>query len=215
MSFFFFINWFDKVWVRGLYLDHNVIEHHASRGCVGDNSLLEGFVFGESINGERFRPYVYELNAVLNVFKLYKDQQVVKRKRHSNNGQFFQRQRETKCLFLTVIIGSNGPNISSVMISASRGGSKRIVGSMNLKIFVEQKQLTYIYKKSKFFLFKATYKPSSSSDPPCTIESLTSGSLRRFCNLSKWCLFTIRAKLLDSFGFSPKNLLRIFLSISI
>lgn len=34
---------------------------------------------------------------------------------------------------LTVIIGSSGPKISSVMIAASSGGSNRIVGSMNLK----------------------------------------------------------------------------------
>lgn len=35
-------------------------------------------------------------------------------------------------LCLTVIIGSNGPKISSVMIAASSGGSTKIVGSMNL-----------------------------------------------------------------------------------
>ena len=33
---------------------------------------------------------------------------------------------------LTVIIGSNGPKTSSVIIAAWRGGSTRIVGSMNL-----------------------------------------------------------------------------------
>lgn len=32
-----------------------------------------------------------------------------------------------------MMIGSNGPNISSVMISASSGGSISIVGSMNLQ----------------------------------------------------------------------------------
>jgi hypothetical protein len=35
-------------------------------------------------------------------------------------------------LILTVITGSRGPNISSVMISASSGGSNKIVGSINL-----------------------------------------------------------------------------------
>lgn len=34
---------------------------------------------------------------------------------------------------LTVMIGSNGPNISSIMISASRGGFNKIVGSITLK----------------------------------------------------------------------------------
>lgn len=35
-------------------------------------------------------------------------------------------------LILTVITGRNGPKISSVMISASSGGSNKIVGSINL-----------------------------------------------------------------------------------
>jgi len=42
---------------------------------------------------------------------------------------------------LTVIIGSSGPNISSVIISESSGGSNRIVGSMNLKRLEEIAQL--------------------------------------------------------------------------
>lgn len=36
-------------------------------------------------------------------------------------------------MHLTVIIGSNGPKISSSMIADSSGGSTKIVGSMNLQ----------------------------------------------------------------------------------
>lgn len=38
----------------------------------------------------------------------------------------------TTRMILTVIIGSSGPKISSVMISASSGGFNNIVGSINL-----------------------------------------------------------------------------------
>lgn len=38
-------------------------------------------------------------------------------------------------LKLTVIIGSNGPKISSDMIAASSGGSTNMVGSINLRTF--------------------------------------------------------------------------------
>lgn len=45
--------------------------------------------------------------------------------------------------FLTVIIGRKGPKISSVMISASKGGSNKIVGSMNLNRFCRRKSINF------------------------------------------------------------------------
>lgn len=41
--------------------------------------------------------------------------------------------KSTSITILTVIIGSSGPKISSVIIAASSGGSNKIIGSMNLK----------------------------------------------------------------------------------
>lgn len=51
-------------------------------------------------------------------------------------------------MHLTVIIGSNGPNISSVIMSASRGGFSNTVGSINLKgcqLYLKQIEKTIHY----------------------------------------------------------------------
>lgn len=45
---------------------------------------------------------------------------------------------------LTVIMGSNGPKISSVMIAELSGGSTKIVGSMNLQF-----RFKYLFQESK------------------------------------------------------------------
>ena len=54
-------------------MNHGIIECHASRGRFCQNLLLERIIFGECVDGERLRPRVYELNAVLNVCQLHKD----------------------------------------------------------------------------------------------------------------------------------------------
>lgn len=46
--------------------------------------------------------------------------------------------------FLTVMIGSSGPNISSVIISASNGGFNNMVGSMNLRSMITDSQMILV-----------------------------------------------------------------------
>ena len=81
---------------------------------------------------------------------------------------------------LTVMIGRNGPNISSSIIAASTGGSNKIVGSINLlPVFIIQNQeaslqkSTVVYIGGKNYINSKkgynnlpTYKFCSSNEPP-------------------------------------------------
>lgn len=56
-------------------------------------------------------------------------------KKKGEKGEYLDKHfwNERACLFLTLIIGRNGPKISSFIILESSGGSNRIVGSMILE----------------------------------------------------------------------------------
>lgn len=82
------------------------------------------------------------------------------------------------CIKLTVIIGSNGPKISSDMIAESSGGSTKMVGSINLHRFKHIMFFIFIFfsivnlvqpNLSYLQVMKgrgAIYKFSSSIEPP-------------------------------------------------
>lgn len=87
---------------------------------------------------------------------------------------------------LTVIIGSSGPKISSVISSDSSGGSNNIVGSMNLHgVGRTERGKAKAKRKQKELINRRIYKLSSSIWPPCTMDALTNGSSRSFFSLKK------------------------------
>lgn len=146
---------FEREEVEGSsHLNHSIIESQTSRRCFLQDLLLQRIVLGKCIYCKRFWPRVYELNAFFNIIQLLKEPLSCQT---FSWGDFlikwiqsqvlllqlkakitFCKRKTTMILFenqfgLTVMIGSNGPNISSIMISASRGGFNKIVGSITLK----------------------------------------------------------------------------------